>query len=106
MKNIPIWLLVLVLIAPLVAILFTFLAQHKIHNIPLEKRRKKLLIILGTLIIFFLIMTIISLIKEIPFWQDLFSNIGFLILCLLIIVNFLYAFFRKLHASGGQRSGQ
>ena len=97
MKDIPIWAIIWIVLPPLiiVSVIFLIRFRKKEHNLSLRKRRKRSFVILGILIVFLLIMTIITHIMEVPFWQDQFANIGSLIQWLIFIAIFIYAFFRK-----------
>ena len=91
MENLPLWLIILMFAAPVIGIAAMFLAQRKVHNQSLKKRRKRLCVIFAIFIAFCLILTAI----DYRIWQDLLSNIGFLVILLLLVVNLIYGFFRK-----------
>lgn len=95
MEKYSIWYILLIGVSLIIAITGAFIAQRKIHNQPLKKRRQRLLIMLGILILFFFIMSIVNHIEGLSVWQDLFSNYGFYILLFVCVGGFLYAFFRK-----------
>jgi len=98
-KDFPLWIIIgipaLILISPFTFFFAQRKAQRRPPNTPLQKRRKLLLIILGISSIPLLIISIIGHIQGISFWKNQFTNIGSILQWLLIIVIFLYAFFRK-----------
>ena len=84
----------MIILAPLVAIPMAIIFQRKIHNPPLQKKRKNLLILLGILIVFMLIIVILShFYVGKTFFQDMSYNVGAIILFLLFFLNFFYSFF-------------
>jgi hypothetical protein len=95
MEKFSIWHILLIGGSLIIAILCSFIAQRKVHNQPLRERRKRLLIIFGIFFVVFFIISIIDHIQGGCLWHDLFTNVGFLVLLLLIVGEFLYAFFHK-----------
>lgn len=95
MEKYSIWYILLIGVSLIIAITGAFIAQRKIHNQLLKKRRKRLLIISGSIFLFFLIMGIINHIQGLSVWQDLFTNYGFYVLLFIFVGGFLYDFFRK-----------
>ena len=98
-KDLPVWLAVLLLVSMLTPAPAFILAQRKAHKIPLKKRRKRkqrVLISLGWFIAFTLFNLMMpSALLGISIWRDMFSNIGFLVLVFLVIFAHIFVFFLK-----------
>jgi amino acid transporter len=69
--------------------------NRKKFNASSFKRRKMLLAVMGFFIIFLIILSIIGNFYGINTWQIILSNYGILIQFIILLVIFLYGFFRK-----------
>jgi len=102
MKTFPDVLLLCIFVALVLAIIATIISHKKIHNQPRQKRRKRLIIILCAFILFLLLTSIITGLVICSNWEDFvrfsketFLVRGFIGQMILLVVVFLYAYFRK-----------
>ena len=95
-------LLVCIILAPCLALLAYIFTRKKIHNLPLDKRRKRLLIFLGVFI--FIEILIVSIFGYITcdrmgdfliFLKETFGTKSAMIQMIVFVLIFCYAFFRK-----------
>jgi len=101
MKNINLILLFCIFFAPCLALLATFIANRKIHNKLLKKRRKRLIILFSTFLSLPLIVSAVfglicgTLSDFLEFLEESYLSKTYISFFIFFVIFFLYAFFRK-----------